>query len=298
MDLIKAKEDFLNYERMIGSQPKTIKHYSAVIDSFLKNCTYSDSDLTIQEIYRFVEYMDNKGLSVATKGNYLRHIKSFYHFLCRSSIIAEKTLWSEIRVPKDSKKIVQIYDEMEIADIYDACIAVPRWLSVRNSCIISFMLDCGLRQEEITKLTAKDVSGSNIIVHGKGRKDRIVPKGQKLQLDLNRWLMCRPNVEHDTEMLFLTRSGKPITSNTIKMLFQHITKDVGYPVSSHRLRHNFATNYLMDSYERNGWFDSYSLMVLLGHEDIRTTERYLHYCQQIVACRNAHSHLDKLYGLI
>lgn len=274
MNLQKAKEDFINYEKMIGSQPKTIKHYSDVIDSFLKVCRLSDSDLTLQEIYKFVEYMDNKGLSISTKANYLRHIKVFYHFLCNSSLIADKTLWSDIRVPKDSKKIVQIYDKMEIADIYNACYAVPRWLSVRNSCIISFMLDCGLRQEEVIKLTLSDVLGNSIIVHGKGRKDRIVPKGKKLQFDLGQWLFERMYLSVDTDSLFVGRTMQPITLNTIKMFFQKISKEVGYPVSSHRLRHNFATNYLMDSYEKNGWFDSYSLMVLLGHEDIKTTERY------------------------
>ena len=297
MDFISAKREFLNYEKMIGSQPKTIKHYSDVIDSFLQVCGYSDSDLTLQEVYRFVEYMDSKGLSVATKANYLRHIKVFYHFLCNSSLIAEKTLWRDIRVPKDSKKIVQIYDEMEISDIYNACFAVPRWLSVRNSCIISFMYDCGLRQEEVIKLTLSDVSGNSIVVHGKGRKDRVVPKGRKLQLDLDRWLLERMYLSADTDSLFVGRTKQPISINTIKMFFQKISKEVGYPVSSHRLRHNFATNFLLDSYDKNGWFDSYSLMTLMGHEDIKTTERYLHYCQQIVACRNAHSHLDKIYGL-
>jgi site-specific recombinase XerD len=296
MTFEQAKMSFVNYERMIGSQPKTINHYSSVIDSFLKVCECTDpANLSMQHIYLFANYMTVKGLSVATRANYLRHIKAFYHFLCRSAIITEKTLWQEIRLPKSSKKVVQIYDEIEIADIYDASEVISRRLTARNRCMVSFMLDCGLRQEEVTKLTLQDVSGNMVIVHGKGRKDRIVPKGKQLQSDLDKWLQFRP--QSDFESLFLTRTAQPLTTNTIKMLFQRITETVGYPVSSHRLRHNFATNYLLDSYDKNGWFDCYSLMVLLGHEDIRTTERYLHYCQQVVACRNAHSHLDKIYGL-
>lgn len=296
MDLIKAKQDFLQYEKMIGSQPKTIDHYSAVIDLFFNVSVYPDSDLSLQNVYKFADYMNDKGLSVGTKANYLRHIKAFYHFLCRSSIIAEKTLWQEIRLPKSEKKIVQVYDEMEISEIYAASSVDPDWLAARNRCIISIMLDCGLRQTEVVKLAFSDVSGSVILVHGKGRNDRIVSKGLKLQSDLNKWLLLRPVAVCDTDRLFLSRSRKPITNDTIKMLFQHITKEVGYSVSSHRLRHNFATNFLLDSYEKNGWFDSYSLMTLMGHEDLKTTERYLHYCQQVIACRNAHSHLDKIFN--
>ncbi len=291
-----AKKLFIDYERMIGSQIKTINHYSAVLDSFAMVCCCTDAgSFSMHHVYQFADYMTNKGLSVATRANYLRHIKAFYHFLCRSAIISEKTLWQEIRVPKPSKKIVQIYDEIEIAEIYRASEVFSQRLTARNRCMLSFMLDCGLRQEEVTKLTLQDVSGDIIVVHGKGRKDRIVPKGKQLQADLDNWLQFRS--QSDSVSLFLTRTAQPLTTNTIKMLFQRITETVGYPVSSHRLRHNFATNYLLDSYDKNGWFDCYSLMVLLGHEDIRTTERYLHYCQQVVACSNAHSHLDKIYGL-
>lgn len=296
MNYMLCKLNFINYEKMIGSQEKTISHYSDVLDVFHHVVDFDDCRLlSMQQIYQFSDYMVNRQLSVATRANYLRHIKSFYHFLCNNAVISEKTLWQEIRVPKPSKKIVQIYDEIEIADIYSASEVFSRRLTARNRCMVSFMLDCGLRQEEVTKLTLQDVSGDIIVVHGKGRKDRIVPKGKQLQADLTDWLHFRP--QSDADSLFLTRTAQPLTTNTIKMLFQRITTAVGYPVSSHRLRHNFATNYLLDSYDKNGWFDCYSLMVLLGHEDIRTTERYLHYCQQVVACRNAHSHLDKIYGL-
>lgn len=296
MNFEQCKTAFINYEKMIGSTDKTISHYMMVLDLFQSivnndNC----SSFTMNEIYQFADYMDKRSLSIATRANYLRHIKSFYHFLCNNAIIAEKTLWGEIRPPKQSKKIVQIYDEMELDEIYQAAETSIEWLTIRNRAILSFMYDAGLRQSEIIKLTVPDIQ-DNIIVHGKGRKDRIVPIGKTLQRDLCSWLHVRPAA--DSNYLFLTKNRIPITKNSIKMLFQHITETVGYPVSSHRLRHNFATNYLLDSYDKNGWFDCYSLMILLGHEDISTTERYLHYCQQVIACRNKNSHLDKINGLL
>ena len=297
MNYMLCISNFENYQKMIGSQEKTIAHYNAVLNYFHDAVDFDDCrSLSMDHIYDFAAWMDEKHLSIATRANYLRHIKAFYHFLCNNAVISDKTLWQEIKLPKPSKKIVQIYDDIEIAEIYKACEVFSVELTARNRCVISLMLDCGLRQEEVTKLTLEDLlSGDVVIVHGKGRKDRAVPIGKQLSFDLVNWLQYRPDVSADN--LFLTRAGVPLTKNAIKMLFQRITSIVGYPVSSHRLRHNFATNYLLDSYDKNGWFDCYSLMVLLGHEDIRTTERYLHYCQQLVACRNAHSHLDKIYGL-
>ena len=53
MDFISAKRDFLNYEKMIGSQPKTIKHYSDVLQGFQSVIQIPDcASLSLSDIYR------------------------------------------------------------------------------------------------------------------------------------------------------------------------------------------------------------------------------------------------------
>lgn len=84
MNFEQCKTAFINYEKMIGSTDKTISHYMMVLDLFQSivnndNC----SSFTMNEIYQFADYMDKRSLSIATRANYLRHIKSFYHFLCK-----------------------------------------------------------------------------------------------------------------------------------------------------------------------------------------------------------------------
>lgn len=57
---------------------------------------------------------------------------------------------------------------------------------------------------------------------------------------------------------------------------------------------NFSPGILQ--YEERGQVDIYRLMILLGHEDIETTKRYLHHATEIVGAKNCISHLDKIYG--
>ncbi len=52
----------------------------------------------------------------------------------------------------------------------------------------------------------------------------------------------------------------------------------------------------IDQYEEHGQIDIYRLMVLLGHEDIETTRRYLHHANKIIGTKNCISHLDKVLG--
>ena len=74
----------------------------------------------------------------------------------------------------------------------------------------------------------------------------------------------------------------------------NVQKKLPFEFSSHKLRHNFATNYLLDQYERFGQMDIYQLMAIMGHEDISTTRRYLHEANGILAVRGCISHLDKV----
>ena len=73
-----------------------------------------------------------------------------------------------------------------------------------------------------------------------------------------------------------------------------LANQLQFELSSHKLRHNFATNYCIDQFTRNNQVDIYSLMYLMGHENIETTRRYLHFAMEIIASRETISHLDTI----
>ena len=58
----------------------------------------------------------------------------------------------------------------------------------------------------------------------------------------------------------------------------HLKHDTGLDLSSHKLRHNFATNYYIDNLRETGNSNTYDLSILMGHESIETTKKYEHFC--------------------
>ncbi|MEG1145070.1 MAG: hypothetical protein RSE05_06865, partial [Clostridium sp.] len=71
-----------------------------------------------------------------------------------------------------------------------------------------------------------------------------------------------------------------------------------FKFSSHKLRHNFATNYCIDHVRETGKSDVYDLSILMGHESIETTKKYEHFTHEIIASENSISHLDNVYKVI
>ncbi len=156
------------------------------------------------------------------------------------------------------------------------------------------MYDSGLRQEELTKINMEDIMEDNklLLVHGKGNKDRIVPLGSITINYLHMYLSACP---FHTIYLFCNRRGERITTNTVKQFMQKLKKKTKYKnLSSHKLRHNFATNYCINQYKKNGNVDIYKLVEIMGHEDVETTRIYLHMAQKYIASSGFISQLDTI----
>lgn len=69
-----------------------------------------------------------------------------------------------------------------------------------------------------------------------------------------------------------------------------------FELSPHKLRHNFATNYCLDKYAAGEQVDPLLLKVIMGHEDLVTTQKYLHLALEMVAVEKKVSALDKKLG--
>lgn len=129
-------------------------------------------------------------------------------------------------------------------------------------------------------------------VTGKGAKERLVSLGRASREFLDYYLSLCP---HKSEYVFVGRLGAPITTNTVKIFVNKLKHKTGIDISSHKLRHNFATNYCIDSIRATGNSNVYDLSILLGHESIETTRIYEHFAHEILALENTRSHLDKVF---
>lgn len=287
-------ENFLFEKRLQGCTEKTIVTYTETLHPFIQYLEKEDT--TIETITRdrynqYFAHLSSKKYSRATLASYIRRIKVFLRW-----IENEYTLnlsCEKIHVPRANKKIVHIYTDSEIRLIFDTIKAENEWLTLRNCAMVALMLDSGLRQNEVCTLLSLDINWSlNILkVMGKGEKERIVPFGKFSKRYMQQYAALCPYQEH---YFFVGRRGDTVSGDSVKHFMHKLSKQLPFDFSSHRLRHNFATNYCLDQYEKFGHVDIYRLMILMGHEDVETTRIYLHHANQIIASVSTISHLDKI----
>ena len=293
MDVCQAFESFILSRKLGGLSEKSLYCYRSFLTPFVQ--MYADLpviSLCDDNIASYISGIIDRDVSKTTKATYIRHLKVFVRWLEDNYNIGLNV--KGIRVPKVTKKVLRIYNDKEIRQIMQSVVPDGGWLALRNRLVIALMLDSGLRQNEVCSLYLSDIQVTDklIRVHGKGDKERFVPLGCLTQKYYLEYLEVRP---YDREYLFVSRNGKQLTCDAVKHMVYQISRKLPFEFSSHKLRHNFATNYCIDMYEDNGQIDIYRLMVLMGHEDIQTTRRYLHFAEQVLASRGRISHLDKVY---
>ena len=143
------------------------------------------------------------------------------------------------------------------------------------------------------KLGQLNLKDGYIKVMGKGSKERTVPIGRFVQMTLWHYMdRIRPKpADPKCDNLFLSREGKPITVNTMKLVFSRLAKKSGVDrLHAHLCRHTFAINYLL-----NGG-DIFSLKEILGHTTLDMVNHYLHFTtSQITAQHHKYSPMDRLH---
>ncbi|RKD23757.1 tyrosine-type recombinase/integrase [Caminicella sporogenes] len=303
----KAKELFLIDQQLKGNTEITISNYDRFIDYFIH---FLGSDkmidtLTLQDIKKYQIYLMDKDknynfetdlkkkISKTTIQTYMRAVRVFINWLYKEGYIAEN-IGEKYKLPKAPKKVVEILSEEEIAKIYKA-INDNTEFGLRNKCMISLMLDSGLRRDEVITLNIENVHFTqNVIkVTGKGQKDRIVPMGLYTKKLLFKYVNgYRPMPDYPTNRLFLSQEKTPVSADVIKMIIYRLKKKTKIErLTPHLLRHTFATRYLI-----NGG-DTFSLQMILGHTSLEMTRRYSHLASSYTVKNFKNlSTLDKLKG--
>jgi integrase/recombinase XerC len=128
----------------------------------------------------------------------------------------------------------------------------------------------GIRVSELVGLKKEDIDFQDglIRVFGKGRKERIVPIGDRALGMLKEYLKQGPLLR---EAVFCHRKGKGLTSRSVHQIVKRFMQKIDKPsFSPHTLRHAFATHLL------EGGADLRSVQEMLGHASLSTTQRYTH----------------------
>lgn len=295
--LSSAFNEFILQKQLAGLSDATISDYRNIIGIFVTHMGGNTEMATLayDAVTGFILDLYKRPISKATVATYIRNIRIFlrwYH--TEYGLLFDPV---KIKVPKTPKKIVHIYSDTELQYIFSSLETSIEWITARNRAMVALMFDSGLRQSEVCTLLLSGVDRKRMIlqVTGKGAKDRLVPIG-KLALDfLDDYLSICPYT--DSKYVFLDRAGNPVSTNAVKLFVNRLRHKLPFELTSHKLRHNFATNYCLDNIKETGNSNVYDLSIIMGHESIETTKRYEHFAHEIIATENRSSHLDKIYGV-
>lgn len=239
--------------------PRTIKTYMGIARAlylyFQKPLgTLSDHDFKV-----YLAHTRDRGVSSAT----LRLHAQVINFLMRE--IYKRADFQSLKTPKGDSRLPAVLTRGEIQKMLDTT------KNHKHRTLLALAYAAGLRVGEVVRLRVRDVDlASNVVVvrQGKGRKDRLTLLSPKLLPDLDRHL----SLKNPDDFIFVSERGGRLTEATARAVFQQAMARAGITkhATFHSLRHSFATHLL-----ENGT-DTRYVQALLGHANIRTTERYTH----------------------
>ncbi|MBU0610933.1 MAG: tyrosine-type recombinase/integrase [Armatimonadetes bacterium] len=221
------------------------------------------------------QFLQSQGhLSNATIARRVNGLRAFFRCLTETGQNASDPTLG-IRAPRVPKPLVSYVTDPDLRRMLEVC------RDARERTILLTLAHAGLRRSEVVALDVNDVDFSArrlLIRESKGGKSRAIPLVQELSLPLQAYIISRP--ASATSALFLSRTAKRLTQTTLQRLFQRLVRaaglgDRGY--SLHSLRHGAATRWL-----RAG-LNVRDVQVLLGHQSIETTARYLHSDLDLIA---------------
>lgn len=292
--------DFLSYSSTIkGKSDNTIDAYRYDLGLFLRflkthrNLVDSsipfidipihdvDEDflekITLSELYAFLSFVDRKRKNSSyARARKVACLKTFFKFLHRKARIISKDPSLELESPKTSKRN-PVYLTLDQSRSLLRSMDKDNINYARDYCILTLFLNCGMRLSELVNIQISKIREDTLTVIGKGNKERVVYLNNACVSALEDYLSVRSNMdipkEHE-DFLFLSTHRKPINKRTVEVLVKkHVTHagllDERY--SPHKLRHTAAT--LM---YKHGKVDIRSLQMILGHENVSTTQIYTH----------------------
>ena len=276
--LIKNFKNYLKIERNLSQNTITSYLFDLQkLNIFLQENNFSSNPSHIKEstLKKFV-YKISKEIKPSSQARIISGIKRFFDFLILENILNENPL-ENIETPKIGSKLPTTLTVKEIDKLIDS-IDIKSKNKIRNKAIIEILYSCGLRVSELITLKVSDLyfNESIIKVTGKGNKERFVPisKGaiKYIEKYLNEIRIFHKIKKGSEDTLFLNERGGGLSRVMIYIILNDlkIKAEINKKIGPHTLRHSFATHLL-----ENG-ADLITIQNMLGHENIVTTERYLH----------------------
>lgn len=274
-----SQESVYNYERDLS-----------VLAGFLEEIGTDFNDIDKKTILHYKAYLSSqdrktpknksgqKQLSSYSINRMLSALRSFIKFLIDmdyGSPIAPEV----VKLVKTERKHPRVSEFEEIVKLIEAPARLERnkLVGLRNRAMLEMLFSTGMRISELLNLKREQIDKTGrIFIRGKGKKERFVYLTKRAKKHLDDFLSTRNDV---LPYLFIPYKGRNVKSRERKISTNYLQEKVkkyrqllgiNIPISCHSLRHGFAT-YLAEQGANPA-----AIQILLGHESLDTTTRYVH----------------------
>jgi len=242
--------------------PRTIESYVSALTTYFRQKSGAADHLDVEHLRSYILEMVRRGAASQTVHVHLSAIQFFYREICgiRTPI--------NVSYPKREGRLPVVLSHDEI----ERMIAVTP--NEKHKLMIALAYGAGLRVSETKDLLMRDIDVDRACIHikhGKGAKDRITLLPERLVCQL-RSIVATGD---PAQPVFASMRGGKLTTETLQKIVRHALKRAGIakPATFHSLRHSFATHLLENK------TDIRFVQELLGHANIKTTQRYTHVTQ-------------------
>lgn len=266
----------LRHERRLS--PHTASNYGRDLAALVDYCTAQGltawSEVDTQHVRMFAAREHRRGLSPRSIQRRLSACRSLFRFLLQEPVPAiRRDPSADVRAPKASKRLPKPLDTDAMARLLE--FRADDRLGIRDQAIMELLYSSGLRLSELLGLNLSHLNlpGREVLVMGKGRKERIVPVGRHAAEALRRWLSERATIAAVGEQaVFVGRNGGRLGPRIVQRRIARWARLQGLPehVHPHMFRHSAASHLL----ESSG--DLRSVQEFLGHANLSTTQVYTH----------------------
>lgn len=258
------RQQMIHAMRQRGLSPRTHESYLYAVTALSRYWRTSPDCLSTDQVQRYLEYLvQERELAPATCRLQKNGIRFFY-----LNVLGRPGVDFELVTPKRPQRIPELLTRQDIRRLLRACRNPKHWM------ILALTYGCGLRVSEVVQVRVRDIDGERHLLRvnqGKGGKDRLVTLSPTLLDQLRRYWQ----VERPADWLFPCSliPTRHLSVSAVQRLYTRmkalagITKHGGV----HALRHAYATHQLAQG------LPVHELRQLLGHGDLKTTQRYLHW---------------------
>lgn len=269
--------------------PQTIASYRdtfRLLLSFTKNrLKKSPTQVTLDDIdaglvLSFLSEIEQKRHnSIRTRNARLTAIRSFMNYVCLQDPLSLTTVQNILAIPlkRFNQPLMEFFTREEIKSLLNAP-DLTTWCGRRDRAMFTVLYNTGARVSEMINMKVKDVvlyHSPSVHIHGKGRKERVVPLWPSTAKQLQDWLNYI-NALPD-QNLFPNRNGGPISRTGVTDRLQLAARTAAQyspqlkhrKISPHRIRHSTACHLLQSG------VDLTVIALWLGHENPSTTHSYV-----------------------